>query len=117
MILRLLVSANGSPIQRLGGGRRVRELFGGLVVVPFGFRPALMHELDASQSDMELGHEFVAREIALQAMLLVAFRVEDENGRCPERLEAVENGSALLDVARDRDEVLVDEPGYAFVAV
>jgi hypothetical protein len=67
-------------------------------VAAFGVRPFLITQSDASQSHVEKNAKLVFWKIAFQSPSLLAVRVEDQNGRSPERIEAAKVFRVLFDV-------------------
>lgn len=78
-------------------------------VAAFGVGPFLITESDAGQSHFEKGVKLVSWKIAFQSPTLLAIRVEDQNGRCPERVKAAKVLRVLFDVNAEGDKIFVDE--------
>lgn len=83
----------------------------------FGRRPVLFHERDTGESEFEIYMEFFTRQISLETSALVTSRVHHENGRRPDRVEAVEIFSVIFYVDVERYKVFVDVGRQTGIAV
>ena len=80
-----------------------------LTVDAFGVRPLLLLEGDPSQGHPQFCLELFLGEVAFDAVAFGALGIEDQNGRSPGRVEAMEPGSVFLNVGFDGEEIRVDE--------
>ncbi len=78
-------------------------------VAAFGVGPFLITESDPRQAHIEKSPKLVFGKITFQSPTLLAIRVEDQNGRRPESVEAAEVLRVLFDVNTKRDKILIDE--------
>ena len=98
MIVRLRIFAHAAEVDCLRRVNGVRVIGDDRGVAAFGVRPFLITESDASQAHVEKNAKIVFWKIAFQSPLLLAVRVEDQNGRGPERVKAAEVLRVLFDV-------------------
>lgn len=71
--------------------------------------PLLMHESHSGQPHFELSNELFPRKVALNSEPLFTRAIEDQNGRRPKYVEAVEICRRLLDVDGYWMKTLMDE--------
>jgi len=92
------VAANAPIVNGLGGELGIRKIvrYGG--EVPLGGRPVLFHERDAGEAQFQISLEFLSGEIPFQPPTFLPVWVHYENGRRPDRVEAVEVSGIFLDV-------------------
>jgi hypothetical protein len=76
-----------------------------------------VHESHASQTHFQTRAKPILWQIALNARTLDTIRIRDENGRGPQRVEAMEPRRMLFDVSFERNKVLMDEVCDLLVAV
>ena len=79
------------------------------VIPALSFLPAFVLECIARQAEHKLCAELLPRQITFAAETFRAALVEDEHGRRPQCVEAVEERSGFLDVGGYRDKILIDE--------
>lgn len=108
-IVRCRITAHTPPIDRLGSEFRIRIALDDGRKSAFGIGPIFPHHRDAGQAHFEVGAELVFGQIALQPHPLLAFGIEDQHGRRPDRMKAAKVLGIFLDMNLERDEVLVDE--------
>ena len=117
VVVRRLVVRDGFPVHRAGSGVRVRMLRQHLSVPALRVGIVLAHEGYSSESALESGEKVVVGQIALDARLLLAIVVENDDARCPDGVEAVEPGRMLLYVGFYGKEMLFNEIGGLLVFV
>ncbi|HEY5839045.1 MAG TPA: hypothetical protein VIT19_08420 [Pyrinomonadaceae bacterium] len=76
-----------------------------------------MHERHPRNAHLQTSAKPLLRQIAFDAVAFDAFRIQDQNRRRPNRVEAFEVRGMFLDVSFEWDEVLVDEVGGTFVGI
>jgi hypothetical protein len=79
--------------------------------------PLLAHERDAGQRDLQARPNPVFRQVTFDAIALLTVRVQHENRRRPNRIEALKPGRMFFDVGFERDEGPVDEVSSFLIAV
>ncbi|HXG93021.1 MAG TPA: hypothetical protein VNN73_11735 [Blastocatellia bacterium] len=117
MIVRALVSADPSPVNRLRDNGGIRIVLDDLIIPAFCFCPLLVHEGYAGKAHLKVRAEFRFRQVALYAIPFMAFRVENKHAGSPQHIESVKARRVLFDMYFDGQEVFVDELGDLSVAV
>lgn len=117
MVVGGFVATDGFPVKCLGGRCTLRIMLEHVVVPAFRLVPAFVFEGVAREAKRELRGEFRLAQITFVAEAFDAALVEDQGGRCPEDVEAMELRAGFLDVGGDGDEVFSDERGELRVVI
>jgi hypothetical protein len=80
-----------------------------LIVKAFRVGPLFVHERDTREPQQKLGSKFIFWKVTFNAMTLFSVFIENQDGRSPDRIKAVEPGGIFLDVNSNGNEVLFDE--------
>jgi hypothetical protein len=103
------VAADPAVINCLRYIFRFGVVFQDRIEITFGLGPALSGESETGEAHFKVSSELSFRQIALKPPAFFAFGVEDQDGRCPKRVETAKVFAIFLDVYAERDEILVNE--------
>lgn len=109
MVVGRFVARHRVPIHCGGGGVRLREARHHVGVPALSVSVIFVDECNSAETALKSRQEIGVGEISLEAHPLMAFAVEQYDGRSPHGIEAVEPRRVFLDVGLHREEVLVDE--------
>ena len=101
--------AHSAPVDSFCCNGRVGVVLGDTGIGLFGVGPFLVHERYASQAHFQTRAKPILWQVTFDPVTLHTIRTQNENGRRPECVKAMEPRGMLFDVSFDGDKGLVDE--------
>jgi hypothetical protein len=117
VIVSRLVFTDRVPVHSFRCNGQVAETVDDLGIEFLRIGELLVHERHARNAHLKSCAEPVFRQIAFDAGPFDAFRIQDQNRRRPDRVEAFEVRGMFLDVRFKWDEVLIDEVGGFLIGI
>lgn len=105
------VAANAAPVDGFGNEVRFEMSLQDRIVPPFGVTPVFSHCRDASEPHFKTHTKFIFRQIAFESRAFATLRIQDEDGRRPEHVEAMKALRIFVEMNFQRHESFVDESG------
>ena len=117
VIVRRFVMAHATPVDRFSSKGGVGVGLADVGINLFGVGPFLVHERHASQIHFQTSAKPILWQVTFDAVTLHTIGVQNENGRRPKCVEAMEPCGMFFDVGFQRNKVVMDEVGDFCVAV
>ena len=103
------ITADATPIDGFGNEVRFGISLQDRIVPTVGVSPVFPHGRDSGEPHFKTHTKFIFRKIAFQPRAFTTLRIEDEDGRCPEHIEAMKALRIFVEVNFQRHEVFVYE--------